>query len=83
MSFKTERFTYVILLINKKYMFFYTFGVNLTLDDRVISVLLIKYKPGIYQQILRMIARQGGLPIQMIILIYFAKSSAFGARFKC
>ena len=39
MSFKTERFTYVILLINKKYMFFYTFGVNLTLDDRVISLL--------------------------------------------
>ena len=39
MSFKTERFTYVILLINKKYMSFYTFGVNLTLDDRLISVL--------------------------------------------
>ena len=39
MSFKTERFTYVILSINKKYMFFfYTFGVNLTLDGRVISV---------------------------------------------
>ena len=32
MSFKTERFTYVLLLINKKYTFFYTFGVNLTLD---------------------------------------------------
>ena len=39
MSYKTERFTYVLLLINKKYTFFYTFGVNLTLDDRVISVL--------------------------------------------
>ena len=39
MSFKTVRFTYALLLINKKYMFFYTFGVNLTLDNRVISVL--------------------------------------------
>ena len=39
MNLKTESFTYVILLINKKYMFFYTFGVNLSLDDRVISVL--------------------------------------------
>ena len=60
MSFNTERFTYVILLINKKYMLFYTFGVNLTLDDRVISVILVmKYKSGIYQQILMTIARQG------------------------
>ena len=40
MSYKTERFTYVLLLVNKKYtFFFYTFGVNLTLDDRVISLL--------------------------------------------
>ena len=39
MSFKKEKFTYAILLINKKYTLFYTFGVNLTLDDRVISLL--------------------------------------------
>ena len=71
MSFQTERFTYYfyLLLINRKYMFFYTFGVNLTLDERLISVLfrVMKYKPGIYQQIMRTIAQKGGFPMQIML----------------